>query len=271
MTVARLTALNLYPVKGLRGLSRDTLTIERCGPEGDRRWLITDPERRFITQRETAELARIAAIPTESGLTLSMDDNHCAVAFPNPDAPVDTVVVWGHQVRARQAVGPAQDWLSARLGRPCLLWFMHDTTARPIDPHADQPEKTVSFADAFPLLAVNRASLDALNAELGENAVPMDRFRANVVIDGLPAWSENSWNALRIGALRFQAPTRCTRCVVITRDQQSGLSQRPGEPLKTLGRLNRLPEGIVFGGNLIPDDTGRISVGDPVEIKHQSD
>ncbi|MCQ8277072.1 MOSC domain-containing protein [Acetobacteraceae bacterium KSS8] len=267
MSIARITGLNLFPVKGLRGLPLDAMEIEPCGPAGDRRWLVTDPEGVFLTQRTVPDLARIAAVPTGNGVVLSTNEGQCAVTIPGEEAPIGTVSVWHHQVQARQAAGDAQAWLSAVMGRPCLLWFMHDTAARPIDPQGGRPDLTVSFADAYPLLAVNRASLDALNATLGENAVPIERFRANLVIEGPPAWSENGWRSLTVGGLRFHAPTRCTRCVVITRDQQSGEAPHPGEPLKSLGQLNRLPEGIVFGVNLIPEAPGRVSVGDPVEIE----
>ena len=43
------------------------------------------------------------------------------------------------------------------------------------------------FADGFPLLVANQASLDDLNARLrakGAAEVPMDRFRPNIVVQG---------------------------------------------------------------------------------------
>ena len=142
---------------------------------------------------------------------------------------------------------------------------MDDERARAVDPAFGEPGDHVGFADAYPLLATNASSLAALNAVLG-TPVPMDRFRPSVTVSGLPAWSEDRWRRVRIGAMTFRAPAPCTRCVVVTRDQRTGASPDPGEPLRTLGRLNRHPSGIVFGANLIPEAPGRLAVGDAVEV-----
>ena len=54
---------------------------------------------------------------------------------------------------------------------------MPDDAVRPVDPHfAATPSDQTGFSDGFPLLLVNRASLDALNARLevpvpGQNLV----------------------------------------------------------------------------------------------------
>ncbi len=74
---------------------------------------------------------------------------------------------------------------------------------------------------------------------------------------------------LRIGQIIFRAPKPCTRCAVIKLDQRAGEAPRPGEPLRTLGRLNRQDQGIVFGRNLIPEAPGRIAMGDVVEVLEQ--
>lgn len=265
-----LEQIHLYPVKGLRGIALEAAAIERCGLEGDRRWLVTGPDRRFLTQRDLPAMATLDAIPDAAGLALRCGDETCLVRLPDPHAPVADVVVWHHSLPARAADLAASEWLSARLGRPCLLWFMHDPEVRPVDPGCGLEHDRVSFADGFPVLVVNTASLDALNDALlaasGDGAVPIGRFRANLVVSGFPAWDENGWRTLRIGPMRFRAPTQCARCVVITRDQRTGETPHPGEPLKTLGRLNRQPDGIIFGRNLIPDAPGRLSVGDPVSV-----
>lgn len=261
-----LEQIHLYPVKGLRGIALEAAGIERCGLEGDRRWLVTGTDRKFLTQRDLPDMATLDAIPDAAGLTLRRGDESCRVPLPDEQAPVAAVVVWHHSLPARAADPAASDWLSARLGRPCLLWFMHDTGVRPVDPGCGLEQDRVSFADGFPVLVVNTASLDALNRALVQGAVPIDRFRANLVVSGFPAWDENSWQTLRIGAMRFRAPTPCARCVVVTQDQRTGEKPHLGEPLKTLGRLNRQPDGIIFGRNLIPEAPGRLSVGDPVSI-----
>ena len=67
-----------------------------------------------------------------------------------------------------------------------------DWVSRWLDAHPDESERFsgthhFGFADGFPLLVANQASLDDLNARLrakGAAEVPMDRFRPNIVVQG---------------------------------------------------------------------------------------
>jgi uncharacterized protein YcbX len=55
-------------------------------------------------------------------------------------------------------------------------------------------DSLVSFADAFPLLLASTGSLAQLGERLaaeGEQPVPMNRFRPNVVVDGAEPWAED--------------------------------------------------------------------------------
>lgn len=60
---------------------------------------------------------------------------------------------------------------------------------------------------------VNLASLRALEAAMGRSLDPM-RFRANLYVDGLPAWSEFGLigRELAVGAVRVRAVRRTRRC-----------------------------------------------------------
>ena len=125
----------------------------------------------------------------------------------------------------------------------------------------------VSFADGYPLLITNTASLDELGrwlAEDGDEPVPMTRFRPNVVVSGAEPWAEDHWRYIRIGAVPFRVAKPCGRCVVTTTDQVTG--ERGSQPLKMLGQRRRFGQSLVFGQNLIPDRRGVIRVGDPVKI-----
>ncbi len=262
---ARVEALHCYPVKGMRGRACDSAEVARHGLVGDRRWMVTDMEGGFLTQRQLPDMARLDAEPVADGLVLHHGGDRCPVPAPAAEAPRCSVSIWDAVVPAVAADDASAAWLSAVLGRPCRLVYMDDERARPVDPAFGGADDHVGFADAFPLLAASLSSLSALNAALSF-PVPMDRFRPSVTISGLPPWSEDRWRRVRIGAMTFRAPKPCTRCVVITRDQLTGEATRPGEPLRTLGQLNRHPSGIVFGANLLPDAPGRLAVGDPVEV-----
>ena len=262
---ARVEALHWYPVKGMRGRPGTRTDVALHGISGDRRWMVVDADGHFLTQRQLPDMARLDAEPVADGLVLRHGDGVCPVRRPVADAVRLSVTIWRDVAPALAADDASAAWLSARLGRSCRLVYMDDERARPVDPGFGEAGDHVGFADAYPLLATSEASLSALNAALAV-PVPMDRFRPSVTISGLAAWSEDRWRRVRIGAMTFRAPRPCTRCVVVTRDQRTGLSPEPGEPLRTLGRLNRHAEGIVFGANLIPEAPGRLAVGDPVEV-----
>ena len=262
---ARVEALHVYPVKGMRGRAREHSEVALHGLAGDRRWMVTDAEGGFLTQRQVAAMARLDAEPAADGLVLRHGPDGCRVRVPAAGTARRSVSIWCDAVPAVDAGDAPAAWLSSVLGRPCRLVYMDDERARPVDPAFGQAGDHVGFADGFPLLAASVSSLSALNAALAA-PVPMDRFRPSVTISGLPPWSEDRWRRIRIGAMTFRAPKPSTRCVVVTRDQRSGETTQPGEPLRTLGRLNRHPAGIVFGANLVPDAPGRLAVGDTVEV-----
>jgi uncharacterized protein YcbX len=129
----------------------------------------------------------------------------------------------------------------------------------------------VSFADGFPLLLTNEASLVAVGdwlLEGGDERVPMTRFRPNLVVAGARAWAEDDWlgRRLRVGDTVFRAAKSCSRCVVTTIDQETGEKGR--QPLRALGQHRRDGNGLLFGINLIPDigagQRGVIRMGDEV-------
>lgn len=63
-----------------------------------------------------------------------------------------------------------------------------------------------------------QASLQELNKLLGEeNAVPMERFRPNVVVTGTLPWEEDDWETFTLSgpahaACKFWAVMPCDRC-----------------------------------------------------------
>lgn len=265
-----LTGLCLYPVKGMRGIPLSSAAAKPCGLAGDRRWMVVDAQGRFLTQRQLPALALFDATLSQPAsdptLSLTVGQDRIEVAWP-PTEGGDriAVTVWRSQVTATPA-GPETDrWLSAHLRRPCRLVFLDDARARPIEATFAGPGEHVSFADGFPILLASTASLAVLNQALSV-PIGMERFRPNLVVDGANAWAEDGWRLLRIGGSLFRGARPCVRCAVTGIDQQNGETPQPGEPLRTLARLNRQPNGIVFGLNLIPRRHCHLNVGDAVEI-----
>ena len=106
------------------------------------------------------------------------------------------------------------------------------------------------FSDGYPILVISRASLAELNSRLPK-ALPMERFRPNVVIDGVDAYDEDRIHELRAGPVILRIVKPCTRYHMTT-DQQQGAVDGV-EPLQTLKeyRFDKQLRGVAFGQNVI--------------------
>jgi len=108
----------------------------------------------------------------------------------------------------------------------------------------------MSFADGFPVLVCNRASLEDLNTHLPES-IPMDRFRPNVVLEGLPAWAEDHIDTLTFGEVTLRLVKPCTRCTIPSIDQRTGQpSIDPTAALRQF-RFDKVLRGVKFGENAV--------------------
>jgi uncharacterized protein len=264
-----LASLHIYPVKGCRAVDLDEAAVEPWGLAGDRRWLIVDADYQFMTQRKHPALARLViAYGPGADITATCDGYpSLRVAAPDDSAELLKVTVWRSTVLAAAAGPEADAWFSAYLGEPVRLVYLDDPTRRAVDPEFGADGDTVSFADGYPLLLTSTGSLDQLGEWLtaaGDQPVPMNRFRPNVVVSGYPPWDEDRWRRVRIGSVSFRVAKPCGRCVVTTTDQITG--ERGGQPLKMLAARRRFGKNLVFGQNIIPDSPGHIRVGDPVEV-----
>lgn len=263
VTMYEVAALNVYPVKGMRSMPVTERQVDLRGLHGDRRWLVTDPTGMFLTQRETPELAQFEAILTESHLHLRHDvHGEALVALPESDRW--TVTVWGKQVQAVDAGDLAAEWLSNAFGKELRLNYMPDDSIRPTDPMYSTDSDHVSFADGFPILIANLATLDELNTKLA-SPVGIDRFRANIVVRASEPFEETRWRTVMIDGQNYRVAKPCGRCLVTTTDQLTGERKGP-EPLETLAKDYLIGRWAVFGMNLIPEMSGHIKIGDKVSV-----
>ena len=65
-----LTQINIFPVKSLDGYSPETAIVERRGLQYDRRWMITDLDGLFMTQRTNGRMALLKAVVENDVLTI---------------------------------------------------------------------------------------------------------------------------------------------------------------------------------------------------------
>jgi uncharacterized protein YcbX len=269
-----LESLHIYPVKSLRGLSPDSVEIDTLGASCDRRFMVVDPEGTFMTQRTWPQMARVGAWVDRTSLGLTSDGfgGIRVGLMPDPAAPRVTVRIWkSGDLKAEDCGGEASAWLSRVIGTACRLVRIGPDFCRPLPKAAARPGDVVAFADAVPFLVIGRSSLDCLNDRIvgaGGEAVPMNRFRPNLVIEGSGPFEEDTWSRIRVGSIVFRSVGPCVRCLVPTTDQLTGV--RGTEPMRTLAtfrRDTREPTHVNFGQNLVHETmAGMLRVGDPVEI-----
>jgi uncharacterized protein YcbX len=247
-----LAALHVYPVKSCRGLSVDGATVTDAGLEYDREWMIVSPEGRFLTQRELPRLALVGTRLEPACLQLTAPDRTPL------DVPLDArgrsleVSVWRDRCRGIDQGDAAADWLSDFAGRPVRLVRFEPGQRRASDrTWTGSIDAYSRFSDGFALLAISVASLADLNSRL-PSPLPMDRFRPNLVLDGLVAYGEDTVGDLATGDIRLRPVKPCARCSVTTVDQATGIVSGD-EPLSTLKtyRWNEALRGVTFGQNVV--------------------
>lgn len=285
---ASIASLHSYPIKSCAGIDLQSAELTRAGLAHDRRWMVVDAAGRFMTQRQLPRMALIRveldaqalmlAAPQMEPLRVPLDGSQLADT-------VENVVVWSATVPARSESARVNAWFSCFLGHPCRLFKVDDQARRAPDPqwaqrwlaaHPDlagqfEGDHAFGFADGYPVLVANQASLDELNARLGaqgKQPVSMNRFRPNIVVAGedWPAWDEDHTAFLQAGAAGLALVKPCARCPIPNVDPVT--ADTGDEPGATLAALHTRETGVIFGMNAIVAQQRPLvlKIGDPVEI-----
>lgn len=259
-----ISRLFIYPIKSCAGVEVQALHFDRNGPVGDRRFLIITPDGRFVTQRELPAMARIqpALEPGRLRLQASGADDF-EVELPAVGER-RRVQVWGSSPEGIDCGDAAADWLNAVLGITCRLVQLPEDNDRIADRDYVKEDVHVGYADGFPLLVINDASIRALSEASGLD-VDVRRFRPNIVVQGeSDAFAELGWAGVttsREEVIRFVKP--CERCVIPTRNPDT--LERTPEVTRALATLCRPADKIIFGQNAV--FSGRqLNVGEQLEV-----
>lgn len=264
MAIARVASLHVYPLKSAGGVSVPASEVDETGLRHDRRWMVVDARNRFLTQRSHARMALMRTELTPATLRVTapgMPVLELPLGDPPPSSLHELIPVWDKDRYAISCGSEAAGWASDFLGLGCRI-------VQTLSPNGESrmgPRGTVraGFADAFPALVVSAASLADLNARM-DLPLPMNRFRPNVVVDGVTAFAEDGWDRFRLGPLTAVSRKKCIRCAITTTDQETAV--RGVEPLRTLATYRRVPDGeVAFGMNVGFEGSGALRVGDAVE------
>ena len=264
--------LNVYPVKGCRGMALQSMKLDARGPALDRRFMIVKPSGEFITQRQEPRLSLLRVVWLENVLALhtpGMPD--LSISLPEEEALPNRleVRVWRFQGEALLVSEMADAWLGEWLGIPCRLVRCAPDMERSANPEWTDSTVPIGFSDAYPVLLTSEASLEALNMAMSERdpmAAPlgMKRFRPNLVVRGCEAFAEDDWARIRVGEVELDIVKPCDRCVVTTVDPET--AERGQEPLVTLARMRRSEQGVLFGQNCVPRGRGSLQLGTQVHV-----
>jgi len=279
--MAILSQLILYPIKSCAGMAvaEAMATVSGLSAQGvhDREWMLVTPDGRFLTQRELPRMAVIAPRVERDALVVTapgMAPLHLPLRLPLSDNSASLrVQIWDDAVDAADCGDAAAAWFQQMLGCACRLVRFPPGLARPTSTTwTGGAPSSARFADAYPLLLIGSAALDAINARMlaaGRDALPMNRFRPNLVVDGTDPFEEDYSASLRIGDVLVRPVKPCARCPIPAVDQDTGI---PGpDPLDILQswRAKAILDGAVcVGMNCIvaEGEGGLLRVGQEVDI-----
>jgi uncharacterized protein YcbX len=264
------TRLTRFPVKACAAEPLEEAQVTTSGLAGDR-LLAVVVEDRVVTQREHPVLAAVRPLLVDDAGVLSLSIRGAGHPHQDPvrgavrrDGSSISVGLFGDRVSVVEQDPALSGWVSHVLGRPARLVALPAA-----EPCVGAGQGRPGLFDEGAVSLHSEASLDLLNerlAERGHPALPADRFRANVVIDGCRPHEEDLVRRFDLGEVTLRSERADARCAVTTVDQQAGRRAGP-EPLRTLADYRRGESGgVLFGIYAAVASPGRLHVGDPVVL-----
>ncbi|MEF8884414.1 MAG: MOSC N-terminal beta barrel domain-containing protein [Haloarculaceae archaeon] len=200
--MAAIERLRVYPVKGLDGVDRDAARIREGGTlEFDREFALFDAADRIVNGKWTD---RVHELRTD------FDTDTGRLRVETPAGSTRTFALDSEAGRERAAA-----WFSDDFGGDLTL--ERDTTVGHVD-RTDMGPSVVSTAT----LAEVASWFEGLTVDSARR-----RLRANVEVSGVPAFWEDRFvgpgaPTFEAGDVRVEGVTPCSRCVVPSRDPDTG-------------------------------------------------
>ncbi|MCF2206208.1 MOSC domain-containing protein [Halobacterium salinarum] len=200
--MAAIAGLYVYPIKGLDSEHRSTATLRTHGQlHHDRTFTLVDSDTGSIVtakRRPALHAFRTDYEPETGTLTVTDPDGQRASFSLGDD----------------EGLSAAGDWFDSRLAVSVSM--------------RSDPTGFVDRADMGPAV-VSTATLEAIADWFDSMTVAgaRRRLRANIEIEGVPAFWEDRFvgdgaPAFEVGGVRFEGVTPCNRCVVPSRDPDTG-------------------------------------------------
>jgi uncharacterized protein len=255
-----IASMHVYPVKSCAGIPLAEALLIETGIEFDRAWMLVDPRGFFVTQRELPRMVLVQPTLKTSEMVLRAPGMLALhVALDRVEKPV-RVTVWNDEVAAYDMGDLCAQWFSDFLGRP-LRMVRFDPEHKRLSDHlwTGQLDALNGFADGFPILVTSSAALDELNRRLGAQGYPLvtsERFRPNLVLDGLDAHGEDALNEITFdtadGVVQLRLVKPCARCPIPDVDPLTAQTEHAVTDTLASYRADARLEGkITFGMNAV--------------------
>ncbi|HEU4372568.1 MAG TPA: MOSC N-terminal beta barrel domain-containing protein [Telluria sp.] len=255
-----LSDIVFYPVKSCAGISVAEALLTEAGLEVDgvcdREWMVVDQTGQFLTQREYPRMALVTPRLNPGALELSAPGMPPHVIGRPAGGVTVGVHLWDDLVQADDCGDASAAWLAQAIGAPCRLVHFPAGARRLTGTRwTGGIAAPTRFADGYPVLVIGAASLADINDKLvaaGRAALPMNRFRPNLVIDGIGAFEEDYVEAFTLGALSLKPVKPCPRCPIPSVDQATGIvGDDPLDILQAYRRKPQLDDAVCVGMNCI--------------------
>jgi MOSC domain-containing protein len=253
----KVSRLAIAPVKGLGLVHPEEVLLGRSGVRNDRRFYLVDPSGRLVNNKTCGELIQVRPEVSEdaSRLTLAFPSGELVGGDVTLGAAVETSF-YGRPVSGRYVDGPWSEALSGHAGRPLRLVC------------ADEQGAAIDRTHVVSI--ISGGSLAALGRRAGVGQVDGRRFRMTIELEGGDEHEEDAWigGEATVGAARIRVTGPVGRCVVTTRNPDTGVSDL--DTLGVLARYRTLREGKSFGCGVCGDvlEEGTVRVGDSLVAGH---
>ncbi|MBL8348073.1 MAG: MOSC N-terminal beta barrel domain-containing protein [Rubrivivax sp.] len=254
----RIASLHVHPIKSLGGTSPFEALLIETGLEFDRAWMVVDERGDMVTQREMPRMALVQPQFRHEDLVLRAPGMLALHLRLDAVEAATRARVWDDVVKAYDMGALAAQWISDFLGAKLrLVRFDPEQKRLSERKWTGAIEAENAFADGYPLLVAGTASLADLNTRLtarGLSPVGIERFRPNLVLDGLAAFEEDHIDELAIdtddGLVRLKLVKPCVRCTIPDVDPATAeRGTAVGDTMATFRADARMGGGLTFGMN----------------------
>jgi uncharacterized protein YcbX len=242
----KVTKVIIYPVKSMAGYEVPRARCTQNGLEGDRSFVVTRPDGRFLTARQFPKLLTLRPVWNADNTAITIEGPKDTITVEVPDAAAAAKVqIWNDTAKGLDCGDTIADWLSGILNKDVRLMSIASDGTRVSESNAHAPN---SFADAMPLLILSQESLDLINQHL-EESVTWENFRPNLLVSGLKQpFEEDYWHSIITDGTELQMAHGCTRCVMTTINQATGEFRKNREPMRLLKTIRRAEDKQIYVG-----------------------